>query len=92
MKKIPCIKCTPEIWEYIKPHLIEWGYTTPDDFSGKFNKRYSILILNWSGIIGYYGFGFEKHLDESRILIDNVEEFLERAAALRSLFIKEKIL
>lgn len=25
MEKIPCIKCTPEIWEYIKPYLKEWG-------------------------------------------------------------------
>ena len=26
MERIPCIKCTPELWEYIKPYLEEWGY------------------------------------------------------------------
>lgn len=89
MGKIPCIKCTPELWEYIKPYLKEWGYTT-DDFSEKFNEQFPILILNWSDRIGYYGFGFIKHLDENRILIDDVEEFLERAAKLKGFTYKRK--
>lgn len=90
MEKIPCIKCTPEIWEYIKPYLKEWGYKT-DSFAKQFNKTFSILILNWSNKIGYYGFGATTHLDdEDRILIDDVDEFLERAATLQGFTYKRK--
>lgn len=88
--KIPCIKCTPKLWEYIKPYLIKWSYKT-DSFVKQFNKRCSILILNWSHKIGYYGFGSETHLDDKdRILIDDVEEFLERAATLQDFTYKRK--
>lgn len=86
----PCIKCNKELWAYIKPYLIKWGYKT-DSFVEQFNKQCSILILNWSHKIGYYGFGSTTHLDdENRILIDNVDEFLERAATLQGFTYKRK--
>lgn len=55
MEKIPCIECDSQLWKYIKPYLKEWGYCTTPHAA---DRTYcSILILNWNGEIGHYGFG-----------------------------------
>lgn len=81
MEKIPCIKCTPEIWEYIKPHLVEWGYEIriiPDW------ETYPLLCINDCGNIGMCNnYWLINREDYNRELITDVEEFLERAAKLK---------
>lgn len=81
MEKIPCIKCTPEIWEYIKPHLIEWGYELRATCSW---DVYPLLVINECNTLGRYNNYQLFSKDEyNRELITDVEEFLERAAHLK---------
>lgn len=79
MCNIPCIKCTPELKDYVVPYLEKWGYYTTFT-GGKFNEIYSVLILGWDGKEKCYGFGADGFINESMRLITNVEEFLEKAA------------
>lgn len=90
MDKIPCIKCTPELWEYIKPYFKEWGYHTTS-IGEVFDEEFCILTLNWNKDINCYGFG--NYIIIERIgseLINNVEEFLEMAAELKGFTYKRK--
>lgn len=83
MEKIPCIECTPELWEYIKPYLEKWGYYTTF-VGGKFDADFHILILNWNKDKSCYGFGNKPIAKDCMAeLVDNVEEFLERASKLK---------
>lgn len=81
MEKIPCIKCTPEIWEYIKPYLKEWGYELREPFGLNF---YPLVVINEYGTLGrcnnYQLFSKNEY---NRELVTDVEEFLERAAHLK---------
>lgn len=81
MEKIPCIKCTPEIWEYIKPYLKEWGYELREPFGLDF---YPLVVINECGTLGrcnnYQLFSKDEY---NRELVTDVEEFLERAAHLK---------
>lgn len=81
MEKIPCIKCTPEIWEYIKPYLKEWGYELREPFGLDF---YPLVVINECGTPGrcnnYQLFSKNEY---NRELVTDVEEFLERAAHLK---------
>lgn len=81
MEKIPCIKCTPEIWEYIKPYLKEWGYELREPFGLDF---YPLVVINECGTLGrcnnYQLFSKDEY---NRELVTDVEEFLERAAKLK---------
>lgn len=81
MEKIPCIKCTPEIWEYIKPYLKEWGYELGATCSW---DVYPLVVINECGTLGrcnnYQLFSKDKY---NRELVTDVEEFLERAAHLK---------
>lgn len=81
MEKIPCIKCTPEIWEYIKPYLKEWGYELREPFGLDF---YPLVVINECGTLGrcnnYQLFSKNEY---NRELVTDVEEFLERAAHLK---------
>lgn len=90
MDKIPCIKCTPELWEYIKPYLEEWNYYTFHVAEWDW-LSYPILILNNSGHLGicnnWNGAALSVH---NRELVTNVEEFLERAAKLKGFTYKRK--
>lgn len=89
MDKIPCIKCTPELWEYIRPYLKEWGYT-PGSFGIDFEQR-PLLVINAFGNKGKYNSdGMSVCTDHNRELLDNVEEFLKRAAILRNFTYKRK--
>lgn len=89
MNKIPCIKCTPELWEYIKSYLKEWDYVSHVSFGEL--TAYPLLVINVLGKLGLYN-----NLDIScasnynRELVTNVEEFLEKAAALRGFTYKRK--
>lgn len=88
MEKIPCIKCTPEIWEYIKPHLVEWGYEirTTSDWG-----TYPLLCINDCGDMGMCNnYWLISRKDYNRELVTNVEEFLERAAKLKGYTYKRK--
>lgn len=81
MEKIPCIKCTPEIWEYIKPYLKEWGYELRATCSW---DVYPLVVINECGTLGrcnnYQLFSKNEY---NRELVTDVEEFLERAAHLK---------
>lgn len=81
MEKIPCIKCTSEIWEYIKPYLKEWGYELREPFGLDF---YPLVVINECGTLGrcnnYQLFSKNEY---NRELVTDVEEFLERAAHLK---------
>lgn len=81
MEKIPCIKYTPEIWEYIKPYLKEWGYELGATCSW---DVYPLVVINECGTLGrcnnYQLFSKDKY---NRELVTDVEEFLERAAKLK---------
>lgn len=81
MEKIPCIKCTPEIWEYIKPYLKEWGYELREPFGLDF---YPLVVINECGTLGRCNNYQLLSKDEyNRELVTDVEEFLERAAKLK---------
>lgn len=91
MEKIPCIKCTPELWEYIKPHLKEWGYKNINNIKTSSFDIFPLLVINHFSqdeccnsetieAVKYY----------NRKLVTNVEEFLQRAAALRGFIYKRK--
>lgn len=81
MEKIPCIKCTLEIWEYIKPYLKEWGYELRATYSW---DVYPLVVINECGTLGrcnnYQLFSKDEY---NRELVTDVEEFLERAAHLK---------
>lgn len=88
MEKIPCIKCTPELWEYIKPYLEEWGYSINDMDS--FYKS-PLLCINRYGLFGQCtNFSMECRKAHDRELVTDVEEFLERAAKLKGFTYKRK--
>lgn len=88
--KIPYIKCTSEMWKYIKPYLENWDYksrVTPDWIN------YPLLVINECGVLGVcnnYDYNTYIEDDYNRELINNVEEFLERAATLKGFIYKRK--
>lgn len=88
MKKIPCIKCNPKMWKYIKPYLIDWGYSikvTTDWVT------YPILVINESGILGICNNYLVSFAGEyGRELVTDVEEFLKRAAELKGFTYKKE--
>lgn len=88
MDKIPCIKCTPELWEYIKPYLKEWSYSINDIES--FYKS-PLLCINRYGLFGQCtNLSMECIKANDRELVTDVEEFLERAAKLKGFTYKRK--
>lgn len=89
MNKIPCIKCTPELWEYIKPYLEKWGYSSDSLYIDI--KNYPLLVINAFGNKGKYNLdGMSVCENYNRELITNVEEFLERAAKLKGFLYNRK--
>ena len=90
MDKIPCIKCTLKLWEYIKPYLKKWNYHT--FYVSEWNwLRYPILILNNAGYLGTCNNWNDAALSvHNRELVTNVEQFLERAAKLKGFTYKRK--
>lgn len=88
MEKIPCIECTSSLWEYIKPHLVEWGYEirTTSDW-----ETYPLLCINDCDNMGMCNnYWLISRKDYNRELVTNVEEFLERAAKLKGYTYKKK--
>lgn len=89
MEKIPCIKCTPELWEYIKPYLEEWEYDTSRVTSSW--DTCPTLVINASGDLGRCcNFSVPGLRVFNRELVAEVKEFLERAAKLRGYEYKPK--
>lgn len=90
MEKIPCIKCNEEMWEYIKPYLKKWGYV--GNTTSNWNS-FSILVINDIGKLGIYNnYDIPREESYNRELVIDVEEFLERAAALKGFTYKRKIM
>lgn len=89
MERIPCIKCTPELWEYIKPYLEKWGYKPYITFGNL--EAYPLLAINITGNLGLYNNLSSSCADSyNRELVTDVEEFLERAAKLKGCTYKRK--
>lgn len=81
-KKIPCIKCDNELFEYLWPYLKKWGYIKMgvdilwDD--------YPLLVLNYNDALGCIAnIRIEYCADNNQELVDEPEEFLARAAELK---------
>lgn len=90
MDRIPCIKCTPELWEYIEPYLKEWKYNTIGVIPILFDS-YPYLVINATNDFGQCGnFETPNLMSYNRVLVLNVEEFLERAAKLKGFTYKRK--
>lgn len=90
MNKIPCILCNSELWEYINPNLIKWGYQICKELSSNWDLH-KLLIINRSGYLGLVdNISFEAAKNYNRKLIANVEEFLEKAAELKGFIYKRK--
>lgn len=88
MNKIPCIKCTPELWEYIEPYLEKWGYKPYITFGNL--EAYPLLAINITGKLGLYNNLSSSCADSyNRELVTDVEEFLERAAKLKGFTYKK---
>lgn len=88
INKIPCIECTPELWEYIEPYLRKWGYKC---FSIVHFKQFPILALNIDGTIGKCtNINRASVTEYNRELVTDVEEFLERAAELKGFTYKKE--
>lgn len=89
MEKIPCIKCTSKLWEYIKPYLEEFGYKPGLSFDSNWTS-YPILAINSRYLDVYTNINFLYKNDKKHILVNNVEEFLEKAARLKGKTYKRK--
>lgn len=82
MEKIPCIKYNPKNWEYIKQTLESFGYV-----QYKLDRwdECPYIVINLGNRLGLYsnvkGTAIRDTYD--RVIIDNEEEFLERAAKLK---------
>lgn len=87
--KIPCIKCTPKLWEYIEPYLEKWGYTF-EHITEKNWKNYPVLVINIASDLGLCG-NIDSYSEcYDRELTNNVEEFLEQAAKLKGFIYERK--
>lgn len=89
MKKIPCIKYNPNTWDYIKEQLESFGYKQV-----LLNDNWGInpyIVINLSNKLGDYSNvdEFDK-LSHNRELVNDTEEFLERAAKLMNKTYKRK--
>lgn len=90
MDKIPCIKCTPELWEYIRPYLEKWGYGIVEYYH-KYLNTFPYVVLNNCGKFGACAnYEVPNEIQFNRELVTNVEEFLERAAALKGFIYRRK--
>lgn len=90
MEKIPCIKCTFELWKYIRHYLEEWGYKPASKEFINF-EQWPLLVINSFDRLGYYNSdGIVVSSYCNRELVTNVEEFLERAAKLKGFTYKRK--
>lgn len=86
--KIPCIKCNEEMWEYIRPYLISWGYI---DHTYPNWTTYYVLVINDAGDLGICNnYNRDNRLDYNREVVTDVEEFLKRAAELKGFTYKRE--
>lgn len=88
MEKIPCIKCTSGMWEYIRPFLKNWEYEIQaiESFD-----NYPLLVINRGGTLGICtNLVIKDAKCRDRELVTDVEEFLERAAELKGFTYKRK--
>lgn len=88
MNNIPCIKCNAELFTHIKPFLDKWGYESRhiDDRW----ESFPLLIINLDGNVGRYTNACLALTDaHNRELVNDVEEFLYRAALLKGFVYKK---
>lgn len=89
MSKIPCIKCDHKLFTFIKPYLDKWGYISKSPYYNW--SHLPLLVINLSGTIGIYdNLSFSAKDFHNRELVDDVEEFLYRAAMLKGFNYKKK--
>lgn len=89
MEKIPCIRIDSKLIKYIEPYLIEWGYKESCPIT--FVEDLPLLVINVNGNFGNFtNIGEYRKYDFNRILVNNPEEFLERAASLMGKTYKRK--
>ena len=82
-KKIPCIKCNKRLFEYLWSYLKKWGYININVNANDLDI-YPLLVLNYNGSLGCVASLFlEYNADYNRILVNDPEEFLTRAAKLK---------
>ena len=89
MKKIPCIICNSSKWEYIKPFLIEWHYNIKYVTSDW--EKYPLLVINDAdnfGVCSSYWRVCARNYN--RELVNDIDEFLEKAAQLKGFTYKRK--
>lgn len=87
--KIPCIKYNQNLWLKIKPYLVEWGYTI--SYITSTWDYHTILVINDCNNLGICSNQTcNVTFRYNRELIDNIEEFLERAAKLKGFTYKRK--
>lgn len=90
MEKIPCIKCTSELWKYIRPYLEEWKYKISGYHYEHFDE-FPYIVLNDCGKFGVCSnYEVPNEIQFNRELVTDVEEFLERAAKLKGFTYKRK--
>lgn len=89
MENIPCIECNKGLWEFIRPYLLEWGYSIKSPEKNLY--KYPILVINDYGHLGACN-NYSKIVINcfNRELIYDVEEFLKRAAELKGFTYKKK--
>lgn len=81
--KVPCIRCDRELFDRIEPFLIRWGYEVSHISLYDWDS-YPLLIINNGDEIGKYTNVAMRCISYyNRELVDNVDEFLRRAAALK---------
>ena len=75
----PCIRCTPKMWEYIEPILIDLGFRiVRTNESATDWKCYPYLVINFCGVKEQASFVSSSI---PRDLFTDVEEFLGASAA-----------
>lgn len=88
--KIPCIKCNDEMWEYIKPYLISWGYNITHVFSTQFLDRPFLVINDMGDFNDCANYESPSESTYNREVVTDVEEFLKRAAELKGFTYKRE--
>lgn len=86
--KIPAMYCLPKTWGKIRPYLEMWGYDTR--FVGENWFDFPLLVINMDGRLGLCSNIGEEHKNKyNRKLIEDMDTFLNIAAALKNKIYKE---
>lgn len=82
--KIPYIKVSKKEWDYIIPHLMEWGYEPATTLVGLNFEDYPLLVIDSEGKLGKYNNHSLSCVSEyKRYQETDIEKFLAKAARLK---------